>query len=224
MNTNLAIAVPSRNLSLAVIDRTKPMTYSVLTPEDLRAVIAAIPKHVREILEEKSWHGNAFVAGGFIRAVVTGEKINDVDIFTTDLQRVTGLVESLGMGREVHSSPSAHSIDTNGFPVQVIRAWLFGNAFSCIKSFDFSICQAVVWNEGGAWRSATGENFYADLAAKRLRYTNPTRTESFVGGSLLRVLKHYQMGYTINVDSFSAVLSKIFKDIDPDWVNMDHSL
>jgi hypothetical protein len=58
------------------------------------------------------------------------------------------------------------------------------------------------------WRSLVHENFYSDLASKRLVYTAPVREEA-AGGSMLRVLKFYQRGYRIPLDSLAAVVARL---------------
>ena len=64
------------------------------------------------------------------------------------------------------------------------------------------------------FRSLCSGTFYQDLAAKRLRYTRPARNED-AGGSLLRVLKYYQKGYRIPLESFAGVLTRLISALDP---------
>lgn len=72
---------------------------------------------------------------------------------------------------------------------------------------DFTICCAAIWYERGDFTSAMHENYYSDLAAKRLRYTSPSRIEE-AGGSLLRVLKYYNKGYRIMLTSFAKTIAR----------------
>jgi len=58
------------------------------------------------------------------------------------------------------------------------------------------------------WLSTCSKRFYSDLAGKRLVYLSPIRNED-AGGSLLRVLKYYQRGYRIPLNSFGAVLARL---------------
>ena len=97
-----------------------------------------------------------------------------------------------------------------------------------MQSFDFTIARAAIWwastgtlvdnvakteTPQGVWRSTCDERFYPDLAARRLVYCSPVRIEE-AGGSLLRVLKFYQRGYNIPMDSLGAVLARITDSID----------
>ena len=69
------------------------------------------------------------------------------------------------------------------------------------------------------WCSACDPRFYADLAAKRLVYRSPERNED-AGGSMLRVLKFYQRGYRIPLDSLGAVIARLIQGVkDPILLN-----
>lgn len=58
------------------------------------------------------------------------------------------------------------------------------------------------------WNSLCDDDFYSDLAAKRLVYRSPQRNED-AGGSMLRVLKFYQIGFRIPLDSLGAVVARM---------------
>jgi len=95
-------------------------------------------------------------------------------------------------------------------PIQFIHRWTFDAPEKVIASFDFTIASAALWYEKritdkGRWVSLCDDSFYADLAAKRLIYRSPVRVED-AGGSMLRVLKFYQRGYRMPLDSLGAVM------------------
>jgi hypothetical protein len=98
-------------------------------------------------------------------------------------------------------------------PVQIIHRWTYERPEDLIESFDFTVAKSVVWFDGKEWKSLTHDDFYADLAAKRLVYTKPQRNED-AGGSLLRVLKFYQKGYRIPLDSMAAVVARLVMGVD----------
>jgi hypothetical protein len=66
--------------------------------------------------------------------------------------------------------------------------------------------------ENSGWRSVSDSRFYSDLAAKRLVYTMPQRNED-AGGSMLRVLKYYQRGYRIPIDSLGSVMARLMMGV-----------
>lgn len=125
-----------------------------------------------------------------------------------------------GWKRKPYTTKNAYTVRGKP-PLQVIHRWTFTDPAELLESFDFTIARAVVWcdvlppmpgepaaKSGPVWNSMTSPSFYADLAAKRLRYCSPRREEE-AGGSLLRVLRFYQRGYRIPIDSLGAVLARL---------------
>lgn len=180
------------------------------------------------VLDALKAHGSQlFLAGGFIRACVANEPVNDVDLFTSDAEfaaRVASDLCNSGGRRErckVHKTDNAYTVIGLGLPVQVIHRWTFASPQECVASFDFTIARAALWVESGHTPdSVCDPRFYADLAAKRLVYCSPKRVEE-VGGSMLRVLKFYQRGYRIPLDSLGAVMARMVNDLD--WESIEKS-
>jgi hypothetical protein len=165
------------------------------------------------------------VAGGFIRACIAREPVNDVDVFTqtpADAQLFADLL-AVKRGHKPYTTENAHTIRGRGLPVQFIHRWTFEVIEQLIASFDFTIARAAIWfdkPEPPGVQQLWGKvdpHFYADLAGRRLVYCSPTRKEE-AGGSLLRVLKFYQRGYRIPLDSLGAVLGRLLMGVDePNW-------
>lgn len=185
-----------------------------LNKDDLRNIVLHLPKDVRKLLVNRP--GQVFVGGGFIRAVVGREDVSDIDMFGNSAALLGILSERLVNNRKennekckMHTTKNAITILTeNRLPVQMITRWLFENSESLINSFDFSVCASAVYYKDGEWRSQVSPDFYSDLAAKRLRYTNPVREEE-AGGSMLRVLKYIKRGYSISPESLAEVMSRV---------------
>ncbi len=57
------------------------------------------------------------------------------------------------------------------------------------------------------------DSYYIDLASKRLRYLSPKRNED-AGGSMIRVLKYYNKGYRIPLDSLASVIARLVQAVD----------
>ncbi len=184
-----------------------------LMPFDLRYVAQRLPRDIRDLLHT---HGEKLmVGGGFIRACIAGETPSDIDLFGADaaqLEQIANALMSIRPGSKMHRTKNAITILTpERLPVQFITRWVFAKPYDCVRSFDFSVCQAVIYRllgGNGEWRSVTGQRFYIDLAAKRLHYTSPVRDEE-AGGSLLRVLKYAKRGYSIQVTSLGAVIARL---------------
>lgn len=187
---------------------------------DLQWCLRRAPRQVLQLMKDHP--GEIIASGGFIRDCVSGERINDIDLFVTNRSQAKLFAQSLAGEAKVHESDNAYTV--RGFKVtpQVIHRWEFASAEKLIDSFDFTIAKAAFWWESdsqpdgegnGRWLSVCHPDFYADLAARRLVYVSPVRDEE-PGGSLLRVLKFYQRGYRIPLDSLGAVLARLVGKVE----------
>lgn len=189
---------------------------SALTAFDKRFVAERLPRDVRDLL--KTYGPELHVAGGFIRSVIAGDEVKDIDLFGRDkaqLRNIAGALQALRPESKLHETDNALTLLTpNRLPVQFITRWTFDNASQLVDSFDFTVCQAAIWrNRGGEWFTACGERFYIDLAGRRLHYTSPVREEE-AGGSILRVIKLVRRGYSIQVDSLGRVIARLADAVD----------
>lgn len=186
----------------------------------------------------KKFGSELFVAGGFIRACVANEEVNDIDCFTSSKEKAQEVARYLSRDFEgnvgvVSETDNAFTVSTHRWPIQVIHRWTFAHPSDCIQSFDFTISRSAFWWENHVmpvqdvgdtrplqipdlekttWYSLADTRFYADLASKRLIYTMPMRNED-AGGSLLRVLKYYQRGYRIPIDHLGAVMARLMMGV-----------
>lgn len=186
-----------------------------LKQADLQLVVRRLPVDVRDAL--RSNPGKLFVAGGFIRAVVGNEEVNDVDLFgqsTELLRRVAADMKASRDAKRLETKNAITLVAPDRLPLQFITRWVFDDADGVVASFDFSVCKATVFFEGGRFKSRIGADFYSDLAAKRLTYTAPVRDEE-AGGSMLRVIKYVKRGYRIQMGDLGLVIGRIFANYDP---------
>jgi hypothetical protein len=214
-----------------------------LSWNDLQWCLRRAPRRVLELLKDRP--GKVFVGGGFIRACVANEHVNDIDLFTTDKDSalsaarfLLNLKEGEDAGRKIHETSNAYTVMGLRTIVQIIHRWTYTSPEQLMQSFDFTIAMAGFWWEmtpavsvlavsgadlgiPGRWRSICDDRFYEDLAAKRLRYTAPIRNED-AGGSLLRVLKFYQRGYRIPLDSMGAVISRLMSGVTDEALDHGH--
>lgn len=179
---------------------------------DLQWCIRRLPHKVVDAL--KSYPSRLCVAGGFIRSCIANEKVNDVDMFaeSAELSKLVAY-ELASDGFKPHETENAFTVFANKTCVQLIHRWVFDSPEMVVPSFDFTIACAAIWHNGTNWTSLCHPNFYQDLAGKRLVYTSPIRNED-AGGSMLRVLKFYQRGYRIPLDSLGAVISRLTTGVD----------
>lgn len=52
-----------------------------LDKQDLSWAVKRLPAKLKEIMKAPEWENAVFIGGGYLRAIIAGEKINDVDIF-----------------------------------------------------------------------------------------------------------------------------------------------
>ena len=182
-----------------------------LMKDDLNFVASRIPRDIREIMKERG----LFLAGGFIRSTVAGERPSDIDLFGPTKERLENCALILTTDRKgrFHASDNAFTVlSPPRMPVQFIHRWLYEfnqeGAERLIAEFDFTIAQAMIWRDEHGWKSLISDRFYADLAARRLVYTFPQRAED-AGGSLLRVRKFLSKGYNIQAPSLGGVVARI---------------
>ena len=187
---------------------------------DLNWCVRRLPYSLRSTLEK--YGAQIIVAGGYVRACILNEPINDIDLFVVDKDFAKQVALDMVQRDEKRLIITGNAITIRGmkYPVQFITRWVYDSPDKILSSFDFTICQAAFWwnrmdESGGKWMSSVSESFYQDLSAKRLIYTNPIREEE-PGGSMLRVLKYYQRGYRITIDSFAAVITRLAAGVDYD--------
>lgn len=201
-----------------------------LLDRDMHHILGRVPKDVVALLRADP---RLFMAGGIIRAIIAGETPADIDLFGASKELLLSTAASFCQSRNdkkeltrTHKSDNAVTVLTNGrLPVQFITRWVFETAEPLVASFDFTICQAVIGFDPLQKRfySLCSDQFYPDLAARRLTYTAPKRDEE-VGGSMLRVIKYTKRGYTIQVKSLGAVVARLCSGIRKDerpWVDED---
>ena len=202
-----------------------------LSKTDLNFILLRCPRDVLKLLRDNP--GTLFLAGGFIRSTLAGEKVSDIDLFggsADDLLRIAKDLTLERKGRYFKTDNAITVLAPPRIPVQFITRWLFSDPRVCILSFDYTICQAVIWteqidiipDEPGQERqtkiifhSAISDAFYQDLAARRLVYTFPQREEE-AGGSFMRMVKFIKKGYNIQAPSMAGVMARILWKVRDD--------
>lgn len=196
----------------------------VLSKHDMFMCNRRLPSRLKKLMKN---HPDCIVAGGFIRSCIFNESISDIDVFAPSEEKAKQLVQELktSFDEKIKNKVESWILTTNNAftlvgpkpSCQFIHRWTFNNAEDLIASFDFTICKAAFWHENHFWKSICSQSFYADLAAKRLIYVSPIREED-AGGSMIRVLKYYQRGFRIPLNSYAAVIARLVKGVQIDKV------
>jgi len=182
---------------------------TALNKYDLAFAVTRLPKRVADLLKREG--PKLFIAGGYLRSIVANETINDIDIFTDDKASAKRFAKELldtNFHDKLVESPNAITLVTKPYVIQFITRWTFNRPEEVLPSFDYTIAKAALWYENKEWKSSVDDNFYVDLAARRLVYTSPQRNED-AGGSIIRMLKFYQKGYRITLQSLAAVVARL---------------
>lgn len=210
----------------------------ILNPYDVDFIVKRLPREVRAALvangeyrvnNQLSRPATLFLAGGCIRSVIAREEINDFDLFAASKAEAARIANELAdaMKGRVYETDNAYTI--TGIPtkaVQIIHRWTFDSVEKCIESFDFTVARAGLYHSTNElpinygdpvktkkWIGLADDNFYPDLAAKRLVYRFPVREEE-AGGSLLRLLKFYRRGYTAPLHTVAGVIARLSNKVD----------
>lgn len=182
-----------------------------LLREDMRWCLVRLPKIILKLLKDEP--KKVMLAGGFIRACIANEKTPDIDLFAQSEDSAELYARRLAGENRLVTTDNAFTIIGEKPTVQFIHKWIYAEPAEIIPSFDFTIARAVIWFDGDNWQSLCDDRYYADLAAKRLVYCSPKRIEE-AGGSLLRVLKFYQRGYRIPLESLAAVVARLITGVN----------
>lgn len=179
---------------------------------DLNRVVRFLPSKIKSIMEQEFWRGKIFIAGGFIRDLVAGDKVNDIDLFVNNKAEAELLLSVLQGDKKVISTENAFTI-CERMPIQIIHRWTFQKPEEVLLSFDFSVCSAAMYYSDNGWEGICHERFYKDVASKRLIYLVPDREEA-PGGSMIRILKFYKRGYNIPLNNLSKVVARMMQDAE----------
>lgn len=195
--------------------------------DDILWVVRRLPKNLRDYMMNHR-QGKLFLAGGFIRDCISNAKPSDIDLFVPSKDAATAAMVEICTAfgwdpRKSIETDNAYTIPLKPVPIQIIFRWTFDEPGPAIESFDFTIAQAAIWVEAGGWRGIASERFYPDLAAHRLVYTSPLRQEE-PGGSFLRMLKFYQRGYRITLESAGALVARLVRNVDREKIGDDEKL
>jgi len=172
-------------------------------------ILKNIPKELRKVLKEN----RAYVAGGSITSVFSNQKINDYDIYFSELSKMNNVLNFLQENWSLEPvvstensetfeifTPIENKIDIQGNPekinIQIItRQNCIGIIKSVISLFDFTIVQAAYSFEFDHFVFINENVFLKHLIQKRLVFNIKT---PFPISSLIRIKKYLDRGYSIN--------------------------
>lgn len=145
---------------------------------------------LREIIKT-SW----YIAGGACTSVFSGTSVNDLDIYFESIEDLQSAIQyirtNVKTDEESFVTECAFSFKRNGLRIQYIKK-IVGKPIELIKQFDFSICECAYLPETKEF--VMGEDFLADLCARRLRYNIDGK---YPIASLWRLKKYIERGFKL---------------------------
>lgn len=237
MNTLLPVPIALQAVP-RLLDEDLIAICESLSPPVCFFVTQGVQGHVFDS-ESNAWKWvtvHPMLAGGYIRDYVARQQPKDIDFFVAGLDRVVWDEAFKALAVKHHlmlerTDPFSNARSTtfdllDGTVVQIIHEWNYEatneGRMRLFKEFDYTTSQCVIWYDMpdktkvveddcfGGFQSLVHPRFYADLAARRLVYTDPDERVNS-NGSLRRAIKFASRGWTITNDE----LAKVVRRVDP---------
>lgn len=137
----------------------------------------------------------AFIAGGALTSVFTNKPIRDVDFYFKSRK---AFEEAIQQAYDENlwcttATDRAVTFVQGDSVIQLMHFEFFPDAAAVFDAFDFTVCMAAYDIDAGEF--VFHENFFKHAAQRYLSFHSGTR---YPFGSLLRVLKYQQRGYTLS--------------------------
>lgn len=195
--------------------------WYALEEDDLKRVVRSLPEKVREMMRRHP--REVVVAGGFVRALVAGETVHDVDIFFPEEKGIRSWADDVNITYEVkdkhlYVEPSNKTGDPE---LQLIWRYPYKEPYEVPDSFDYTVAKAAVWYEEADGKNKKAESkfvgicherFYRDLARKMLVYLCDRDVERVE--SIPRLIKYVRYGYSIDPNSLAELIVKTCLSLD----------
>lgn len=177
------------------------------------------PNELRLITQAASYFlpEGAFIAGGALTSVFTGQPINDVDLY---FKSRAAFDEAIAAAYDeglwcVARSARAVTFAQGSSIVQLMHFDWFETASAVFDAFDFTACMAAY--DIDAREFVFHDDFLKHAAQRFLRFHAGTR---FPFASLLRVLKYQQRGYTIGKGDLLRIALSCHKTPLTSWADL----
>lgn len=145
---------------------------------------------------------NVFIAGGALRSSLLNERYSDIDIFSTENKHLDEFQDTLSEWELVYDAEKLKTLKKGNDKIQLIYRE-YESIESCLDSFDFTICQFAMNNEG----LYCNPESLIHLFRKRLvvHKINP----EWAYDTLRRLQKYIKAGFTICDGGLIDIVSAI---------------
>src|SRR5690554_2647538 len=150
---------------------------------------------------------NVFIAGGALRSSLIDERYSDIDIFSTENKYLDEFMETLTDWELVYDAEKLKTLRKGNDKIQLIFRE-YESIESCLDTFDFTICQFAMNNEG----LFCNPESLIHLFRKRLvvHKINP----EWAYDTLRRLQKYIKAGFTICDGGLADIVSAIREATD----------
>ena len=152
-----------------------------------------------------------FIAGGCILSIMTGQPVNDVDMYFSSREAVAEFIQTNDnvylhsvTDKSISLSLQTSKYGTKEF--QLIYFDSYKNADEIFSDFDFTVCMCAYSFDDKQFYFH--DDFWKDVAAKKLKFNSGTK---FPIISMLRVNKYQKKGYEISNSELRKIALAISK-------------
>jgi len=152
-----------------------------------------------------------FIAGGCILSIMTGQPVNDVDMYFSSRESVAEFIQSNDNVylHSVTDKSISLSLQTSKYGTKEFQLIYFDNyksADEIFSDFDFSVCMCAYSFDDKQFYFH--DDFWKDVAAKKLKFNSGTK---FPIISMLRVNKYQKKGYEISNSELRKIALAVSK-------------
>jgi hypothetical protein len=149
------------------------------------SLIKKVYDKIKEKVDKSETKPNFFIAGGVFQSLLSDQRVNDIDIFTSNPSDLISI-----LGKPDYQNDMVANFVIDNFPkIQVIKKYTANNPKEIIDMFDFSIVSCVY--DGN--KIEYHKRFFIDISQKMLVITNLPKPLS----TFDRVVKYVKRGYNI---------------------------
>lgn len=153
---------------------------------------------------------DCWIAGGALRSFLVGDKVKDIDIFSSDPDKTLSAFKESEDYKAGHENEFIANFYKDGLCYQIIRKYSYASQRETIDSFDFTIICASIGPDG----IIVDERFYIDNAQKRLVVKSLPKPLS----TAKRAIKYAGRGYAM----CPIGLAKILRAIQENPINWEN--
>lgn len=160
----------------------------------------------KEELKNRLKETDAIIAGGAIRSAITGEDINDVDIYFRSMEGAAYVVSYLIENSKCVSWTNKSGLFAIGSGKLINIIWFkeFSTPDEVFKSFDFTCVMGAMSCKSNVF--TFHDDFFVSNMSKRIRYS---ATNLYPMASIFRIDKYRKKGFKTSKKELAKIMVKI---------------